>query len=110
MNTVKIRNLTLGTGIPAICIPNIGRTRDEILSLTRQYQNMHMDLMEWRADWFEGVEEIDQVTEVLAGIRGILGDTPLLFTFRTAREGGVRKMDTHTYTELNKAADRKSVV
>ena len=104
MNTVKVRNLTLGAGIPAICIPNIGRTRDEILSLTRQYQNMHMDLMEWRADWFEGVEEIDRVTDVLTEIRGILGDTPLLFTFRTAREGGVRKMDTHTYIELNKAA------
>ena len=31
MNTLKIRNLELGTGIPAICIPNVGKTRDEII-------------------------------------------------------------------------------
>ena len=24
MNTVKVRNLELGNGIPAICIPNVG--------------------------------------------------------------------------------------
>ena len=46
MNTVKVRNLELGAGIPAICIPNVGKTKDEILSLTREYKEMHMDLME----------------------------------------------------------------
>ena len=58
MNTLRIRNLELGAGVPAICIPNVGKTTEEILSLTRQYKDMHMDLMEWRADWFEDVEEI----------------------------------------------------
>ena len=92
MKTVKIRNLELGAGIPAICIPNVGRTKEEIISLTRQYKSMHMDLMEWRADWFEDVEDTYKVTEVLTEIRRILGNTPLLFTFRTEKEGGVRPM------------------
>ena len=55
MNTVKVRNLELGSGIPAICIPNVGKTREEILSLAGQYKDMHMDLMEWRMDWYEDV-------------------------------------------------------
>ena len=55
MNTLRIRNLELGAGVPAICIPNVGKTAEEILSLTRQYKDMHMDLMEWRADWFEEI-------------------------------------------------------
>ena len=46
MNTVKVRNLELGNGIPAICIPNVGKTKEDILSLTRTYLDMHMDLME----------------------------------------------------------------
>lgn len=46
MNTVKVRNLELGNGIPAICIPNVGKTKEDILSLTRTYLGMHMDLME----------------------------------------------------------------
>ncbi len=33
MNTVKVRNLELGNGIPAICIPNVGKTKEDILSL-----------------------------------------------------------------------------
>ena len=37
MNTVKVRNLELGNGIPAICIPNVGKTKEDILSLTRTY-------------------------------------------------------------------------
>ena len=48
MNTVKVRNLELGNGIPAICIPNVGKTKEDILSLTRTYLDMHMDLMECR--------------------------------------------------------------
>lgn len=102
MHTLKIRNLELGSGIPAICIPNVGKTKDEILSLTKQYKSMPMDLMEWRADWFEEVENADQVLKVLEDIRNILEDTPLLFTFRTKKEGGVHEMDTASYVNLNK--------
>ena len=104
MNPVVVRNVRIGEGIPKICVPVTGVTKEDIIREAQSCTGIPADIVEWRADWFEGVEEIDQVTEVLAGIRGILGDTPLLFTFRTAREGGVRKMDTHTYTELNKAA------
>lgn len=103
MNTVKVRNLELGAGIPAICIPNVGKTKDEIISLTRQYTGMHMDLMEWRVDWYEDVEDTDKVIDVLKSVREALGDLPLLFTFRTKKEGGVHEMDTEAYVSLNKA-------
>mgnify|MGYP005793123691 FL=1 len=103
MNTVKVRNLELGSGIPAVCIPNVGKTKEEILSLTEQYRSMSMDLMEWRGDWFEGVEDTQAVLDVLSGVREKLGDTPLLFTFRTKKEGGVHEMDTTAYVSLNKA-------
>lgn len=103
MNTVKVRNLELGSGIPAVCIPNVGKTKEEILSLTEQYRSMSMDLMEWRVDWFEGVEDTQAVLDVLSGVREKLGDTPLLFTFRTKKEGGVHEMDTTAYVSLNKA-------
>ena len=92
MNTVKVRNLELGSGIPAICIPNVGKTREEILSLAGQYKDMHMDLMEWRMDWYEDVEDTDKVLDVLSNLRSLLKDMPLLATFRTVKEGGVHGM------------------
>ena len=39
MNTLKVRNLVLGEGIPAVCIPNVGKTSEEIISLTKKYKN-----------------------------------------------------------------------
>ena len=103
MNTVKVRNLELGNGIPAICIPNVGKTKEDILSLTRTYLGMHMDLMEWRMDWYEDVEDIAKVSELVKELRDVMGDTPLLCTFRTDKEGGVHPMSTEKYAELNKA-------
>lgn len=73
MNTVKVRNLELGNGIPAICIPNVGKTKEDILSLTRTYLDMHMDLMEWRMDWYEDVEDIAKVTELVKELRDVMG-------------------------------------
>lgn len=102
-HTVRVRNLELGTGIPAICIPNTGRTAQEIASLAGQYRDMPMDLMEWRADWYEDIEDTEKMKTLLAQVRGILGDTPLLFTFRTKKEGGVRELDTDSYIALNQA-------
>lgn len=103
MNTVKVRNLELGSGIPAICIPNVGKTKEEILSLTSKYLTMHMDLMEWRVDWFENAEDTPAVIDVLTELRKLMGDTPLLCTFRTTKEGGVHEMSTDKYIALNKA-------
>ena len=103
MNTVKVRNLELGNGIPAICIPNVGKTKEDILSLTRTYLDMHMDLMEWRMDWYEDVEDIAKVTELVKELRNVMGDTPLLCTFRTDKVGGVHPMSTEKYAKLNKA-------
>ena len=54
-------------------------------------------------DWYEDVEDIAKVTELVKELRDVMGDTPLLCTFRTDKEGGVHPMSTEKYAELNKA-------
>ena len=103
MKTLKIRNLELGSGMPAICVPNTGKSKEEILELSRKYLKLPMDIMEWRADWFEDVEDINKVKDVLINVRDILGDLPLLFTFRTKKEGGVHEIPVAQYIALNKS-------
>ena len=60
------------------------------------------DLVEWRADWFDGVWNFAEVEDVLKCLREELGNMPLLFTFRTAKEGGEKAIDDVAYAELNK--------
>lgn len=101
MNTVKIKNIEIGTGIPKICVPIVGSTRDEILLSARQLCQSEADIVEWRADWYEDVLDTDKVLITLAGIRDIMPDMPLLFTFRTAGEGGEREISPEGYKHLN---------
>lgn len=100
MNPVVVRGVEIGTGMPKICVPIIEKSEHEIIEFVRQICDLPVDLVEWRADWFEGIENWDSVRIVLLQLRAVLGDMPLLFTFRTRNEGGEREVPYHQYTEL----------
>ena len=104
MQPVTVRNLTIGEGIPKICVPIVGNTKEQILKEAEEIPGLPVDLAEWRADWFESVFNLEQVNEVLTGLRKILGEIPLLFTFRTSREGGGKAIEPEAYIELNRKA------
>lgn len=104
MNPVIVRNVKIGEGIPKICVPIVGKTMEEIINEAKEILALSADLVEWRADWFENVFDFEQVKSVLNSLREILGEKPILFTFRTANEGGERAIEDITYIALNKAA------
>jgi 3-dehydroquinate dehydratase-1 len=58
------------------------------------------DLVEWRVDFFDGVSSESQVLDTLRAIKGILKDLPMIFTFRTQSEGGVRPFSPAAYESL----------
>ena len=101
MKTVQIRNIEIGSGIPKICVPIVGRTQEEILQSAQQICQTNADLAEWRVDWYENVFDAQKVTDILAQIRNILQNIPLLFTFRTAKEGGEKDISLEQYLQLN---------
>ena len=106
MNTVKVRNIEIGAGAPKIIIPIVGVTKEEILDAARSFASVTYDVVEWRVDWFEGVFDFAKVEEVLKELRNILGDKPLLMTFRTSKEGGEKAISDADYIDLNvKAAN-----
>lgn len=73
--------------IPALCIPITGRTKATINEQLKHLLNEQADMIEWRADFFEQLADVEEVLEV---IRAIKSQTklPLLFTIRAAHEGG----------------------
>lgn len=102
MNPVVIRDLKIGEGMPKICVPIVGVTKEDIINEAKNIKAVPADLVEWRADWFDGVWNFLEVEEMLKCLREELGDMPLLFTFRTAKEGGEKVIEDVTYAELNK--------
>ncbi len=104
MNPVVVRNVKIGEGIPKICVPIVGITKEEIIQEAKSFETIPVDVAEWRADWFEDVFDMEKVREVLKELRAALKEIPLLFTFRTSREGGEKAIEPEAYAALNKAA------
>lgn len=101
---VEIRNVKIGEGLPKICVPVTAETKKEIWKEVEELKNHPFDMVEWRADFFEGLADPEEVQEVLKELRKILGEAPLLFTVRTKAEGGNVRMDTEEYLQVNMQA------
>ena len=101
MNTIKVRNIEIGSGTPKIIVPIVGVTKQEIIDEAKTFDSIPVDMVEWRVDWFEGVFDFEKVEDVLKELRAVLGETPILMTFRTSKEGGEKAIEPTAYAELN---------
>lgn len=110
MNTVKVRNIAIGEGMPKICVPIVGVTKEAILEEARAITKLPADVVEWRIDWFEGVFDWAQMEDVLKALRETLGEMPILMTFRTSKEGGEKAIDDETYAEINVKAAKTGFI
>lgn len=100
---MKIREIEIGSGMPKICVPITENTREDILAKAEEIALHHVDMVEWRMDFYREVMDVEKVLETLQGLRRTLGNMVLLATFRTAAEGGQKEIDDSTYVELNAA-------
>ena len=110
MKTVKIRGVEIGAGIPKICVPIVGTAKKEILEQAAALRTVPADMAEWRIDWFENADDFEALSDVLKELRAVLGDLPLLLTFRTSGEGGEKAIAPEAYAELNIRAARIGLI
>lgn len=100
MQVVEVKGVTFGSGRPKICVPMVGKTEDELLSEAALLSTSVCDCVEWRVDFFEEVAIFERVQQVGKKIRNILQEKPILFTFRSFREGGEREFSEDSYFSL----------
>ncbi len=101
---VTIRNMQIGAGKPKICIPLVAANKEELSAALERADKSPYDLVEWRADFYNAVDNAKVCREALGMIRDKIGEKPLLFTFRTAAEGGNRAIEDEDYFALNAMA------
>ena len=107
---IQIKNLTIGAGIPKICVPLTGTTREKICQEAEDAKKAAADLVEWRADFFEELMNPEACQNVLEALAEILGETPLLFTIRTSEEGGniTISLEDYVASNINTAKGKKA--
>lgn len=97
---VTVRNLTIGEGKPKICVLVMGKNKTEVLEAAKKAVESKADLIEWRADSLtEGEFDEDFHNEILAKMREIIGEMPIIYTFRTLIEGG-KEIENEKYKDL----------
>lgn len=107
---ITVRNIKIGEGVPKIIVPVVEKTRDKIVETALRIKNMKADAIEWRADFYNDAYDIKKAVETAEALREALPDMPLLFTFRTDKEGGEKSITMEEYADLNKALAQSGAV
>ena len=97
MKQITVRGLSIGEGIPKICVSLMGKSPEELNRGARELAVSGADLAEWRVDWFTEWNDASRIVEALRQIRTGLGEMPLLVTFRTKGEGGEADITEEQY-------------
>ncbi|MDR2938978.1 MAG: type I 3-dehydroquinate dehydratase [Clostridiales bacterium] len=84
---IIVNGIEISKNKTSICVPIVQAEAEGILNMAQRINKYKVDLIEWRADYFECAEEAGKVNEILCSIRR-LTDKPLIFTYRGAAEGG----------------------
>ena len=73
---------------PAVCAPLVARTADALLAECAAVAARKPDIIEWRVDHFDAITDARTVVETALRLKGASAGLPVLFTRRSAREGG----------------------
>jgi 3-dehydroquinate dehydratase-1 len=88
IKTFTINDRIIGGDKPLIAFPMVGQTTAALLEETETVLAQKPDLVEWRADYFQGAGNPAQVLETLRKLKAVIGDYPMIFTLRDSRECG----------------------
>ena len=80
---VKVRNVKLGDGMPKICIPVTDTNLDDLKKSVNLIRNTPFDLIEWRADFYTGMEDPEVRIKAMTLFRNTLGNIRVL-DFKTS--------------------------
>lgn len=110
MQTVTVKNITLGEGIPKICVSLVGKDKEAYITEIAAIRKSAADVVEWRMDWFDEVENIETLLDILQFLHHELYEYPILATFRSTKEGGEKILSDERYVAINEAVCRSGLV
>lgn len=103
---VRVGTVELGEGMPKICVPVMGKTLGELRAAASRAAQAGADLIELRMDSLSPMPEREEAAAACRAVREEAG-LPLLFTLRTARDGGAGSADAAAYEALLMALARE---
>lgn len=103
---ISVRNLKIGSGMPKVIVPIVETNADSICERGKDFSKLSIDMIEWRADFYEDIFDLSKTMDTLKNLREAAGEKVILFTFRTKKEGGQKDISMEYYIELNTMATK----
>ena len=101
-NVVKVRGITIGEGIPKICVPIMGQNDEELIKELTGIKDVEVQIIEWRVDFYTDINNKERINSTIHKLRTVVGQIPILATFRTKKEGGNKEISIGEYMNLKK--------
>ena len=99
-HTVTWGGVTLGEGMPKIAVPVMGGDLLTIREAASRAAQAGADIIELRIDSLSPMPQLATALAACAAVCDGAGNIPLLFTLRTARDGGPGSTDAAAYEAL----------
>ena len=96
---IKVKNVYIGQGKPKICAIVLGETVSEVVELAAKANEINCDLIEFRADHFVNILDMEKAKDLAAKVRHTCRK-PIIFTCRRKEEGGKREIPLDYYKKL----------
>ncbi|MCL5459565.1 type I 3-dehydroquinate dehydratase [Loigolactobacillus coryniformis] len=100
MTVVKLKKVELGSGQPKIAVPITGEDQTSVLVQAKQIVAAQPDVIEWRLDYYQDILNTANYRSTATALIKLLGDIPLLTTFRTKKEGGEMALNNNDYFKI----------
>ena len=101
---ITIRNMTLGSGRPKICVPLVSGTVEALQQECASLVDCPLDMLEWRVDYLLKNQKVGtwetELKTAYQTIRHYFPSTPLLTTIRTQSQGGEYVGDDREYASF----------
>jgi len=101
---VIVNGRIFGGPLPLICLPLVAKDRSALLLQAAESIRLNPDLLEWRIDAYDQVQDISGCLTALDALKAAMESMPLIFTCRSHTEGGFRILSQEVRLELITAA------
>ncbi|MDE2479593.1 MAG: type I 3-dehydroquinate dehydratase [Betaproteobacteria bacterium] len=87
--TIQLRGRVVAGGSePLVCAPLVARDLESLRAEAAAVLSKRPDLLEWRVDYFEALEDLACITQAARELRRLAAEVPIIYTRRSIREGG----------------------
>lgn len=102
--SIKVKDMIIGVGKPKVCVPVVEENDKDILEKLKDLDQLDIDLIELRIDFYNNVTDCHQAYELFKNIKQLNISKPIILTYRSVSEGGQVELDSKQYLSLYQKA------